>query len=182
MTTSSSAEKPEGAGLIAWVAHRELKLYFTGMGLTVLGVALGPSLITVIAIFIGLLLLGAASLGYGHFRKLCVKCMEGMPVNGAELAARKRRTLKFRHIKQRTLMIYSAVALTLSFVPPIFFTKHVAVWTFSVLVYTVTLGWGVYSGHWHRRLLPWCPDCRRGGGGGPREQVPDPLPSMTVDR
>jgi hypothetical protein len=32
---------------------------------------------------------------------------------------------------------------------------------------------------YHRLLRPWCPWCRRWDGGGPRELVPNPDPSMT---
>lgn len=34
----------------------------------------------------------------------------------------------------------------------------------------------------HRRLYPWCPLCRRGGGGGTWSRVPDPQPVNTNAR
>jgi hypothetical protein len=112
-----------------------------------------------------------------HDRTLCELCMAAMPLNPSADAQRLRRRLAVAHLgsERRAVVAYLLVLvafdLLLVIVPPEALTYASYLWAAvqSTLIYLVL----AHSAH--RRLQPWCPGCRDGGGDS-GIGAPDPLP------
>jgi hypothetical protein len=109
-----------------------------------------------------------------HDRGLCEHCMAAMPLNPSELAVRYRRRFWVSHTgaEPRYVIPYFVVLLGSNFL-----TSPIGqlVWALAqtTMIYLIL----AYSTH--RRLQPWCPWCKEGGGGADKEEpaIPDPVPS-----
>jgi hypothetical protein len=108
-----------------------------------------------------------------HDRGLCEHCLAAMPLNPSELAVRYRRRFWLSHTgaEPRFVVAYLVVLIGSNFATSP--AGHV-VWILAQtsMIYVIL----AYSTH--RRLQPWCPWCRDGGGGADdnRPAAPDPLP------
>lgn len=205
--STAAAERPEGSGFIAWLAHHEWVIY----------VAMAVELVAYIVngvrqmidapeswawtIFLSLCLafgLAASLLSINvgrHFEKLCEGCISAMPLNGSELAERRIWALRVHHASpairnwiQRKLRIGLNMAILVMM--GVHFVLLMAMfflvgWMLRVpslavsflIVSSIFLG--VVS-MWHRPLIPWCKWCQNGKGRGPREHVCDPPPLPTI--
>jgi hypothetical protein len=108
-----------------------------------------------------------------HDRRLCETCMSTMPLNAAEVAARKRRRFQITHLgsNKKLVIAYLIVLIGSAFVPG---RIGLVVWTAAQasMIYLVLS----YSSH--RKLQPWCPWCNERGPGEDEEiDAPDPIPS-----
>lgn len=133
------------------------------------------SLLTRIVAVTLLLVTATAMVGeIHHERRLCPACAEAFPLNPAEQANGKRKTaLRAFHLvaDRGRWFIYSAQITTVV-------VSFWVWWAFSAMWFVfLMLAWG---GYWHRMLGPWCPFCRGGGGGGPHECAPDPVPDPGI--
>lgn len=194
MSAAGTAGRPEGAGFVAWVAHRQWGLLLVVAALLTVQVVfrlLGGELdaafwwLGLASLTVWLVVSPVAS---RHYDRLCAECVASMPVDGQARAARLDRSLHLLHWLSepwRSTTVLGAMILA----------QNVLVWLLGsgtvlpVLAgYLVSLSWLV--GHdWlvmrHRPLVPWCPYCRwgRDGDDAPHECVPDPVPpSIVPDR
>jgi hypothetical protein len=108
-----------------------------------------------------------------HDRALCEQCVASMPLNPSELAVRYRRRFWMSHAgaEPRFTVPYLAVLIGSNF----------AAGTIGRLGWAIVQSSMVYlilSYTTHRRLQPWCPWCREGGGGSDDRDptTPDPSP------
>jgi hypothetical protein len=114
--------------------------------------------------------LGSWVLMRRHDRGLCERCLAGLPLNAAEVAARYQRRFWLAHnlSRPRVLVPYLIVLVGSDFVAT---GAGRIVWAIvqSSMIYLIM------SYTTHRRLQPWCPWCQGGDGGG--EHAPtDPQP------
>lgn len=104
-----------------------------------------------------------------HDRGLCERCMSSLPLSPSESAVRYRRRLRMVHRASSKPLVtgYIVVLIGTAFIPG---TIGLWVWSFA----QATLIYLVLSSATHRRLQPWCPECREGGDG--TRTAPEPLP------
>lgn len=188
---TASAERPEGAGWVAWLAHRQ-RLLMGAMAVLLSMRAVGRLLggeVDAALDWAGPVVIVAwltvMPVTYRHFDRLCVECVASMPVDGQARAARFDRSLRMLHwlsAPGRILLCLGVMLLAQALVSWVAGRESVV----SVLAgYLVSLVWFVGS-DWlvvrHRPLVPWCPYCRwgRGGDDAPHECVPDPVPPSVV--
>jgi hypothetical protein len=118
-----------------------------------------------------------------HDGRLCEYCVAGMPINPTESASRYRGRLAVAHLGSNRkavaayllVLVGSSVLLVggspaLRMVGPYVWSAVQATMIYLVLCHTT-----------HRRLQPWCPQCR-GGGGGDEAVDRDPAPSGSRGR
>lgn len=108
-----------------------------------------------------------------HDRGLCEHCMASMPLNPSAMAVRYRRRFWLAHTgsELRFVIPYLAVLVGLGFATT---PAGVGAWVLAQL----SIVYPILAYSTHRRLQPWCPWCRDGGGGADKDSVtPDPLPS-----
>jgi hypothetical protein len=107
-----------------------------------------------------------------HDRRLCEHCMASMPLNPSAQAVRYKRRFWLSHTgsEMRFVIPYLAVLIGLGFATT---PVGVVAW---VLAQT-TMIYAILAFATHRRLQPWCPWCRNGGGGDEELVTPDPVPS-----
>ena len=109
-----------------------------------------------------------------HDRGLCEHCVASMPLNPSAMAVRYQRRFWLTHTgtELRFVIPYLAVLIGLGFATS---PAGVAAWVLaqSTMIYAIL----AYATH--RRLQPWCPWCKEGGGGADKEEpaIPDPVPS-----
>jgi hypothetical protein len=130
-------------------------------------------------LFLGLLLLVCYLVSIQHqvTARLCIRCMEEVPVDASERAQRQHLWLRIQHMSGKTMLIILAVLLAPPWLASAFLDLSergqsllglgLDVWTFSLM----------YSMWLHHRLRPWCPYCRRWDDDGDAEWVPDPVPA-----
>lgn len=112
--------------------------------------------------------------------RLCVRCMEEVPANAAEIAERRRWALWFHH--RHDLRPLSSFGLLVGVLAVgiiggakfggTFFGEVVCYIPNDVFLFSL-----IYSVWIHHRLRPWCPYCRGWDDDGPAELVPDPDPA-----
>ena len=115
-----------------------------------------------------------------HDRRLCEHCARSMPLNPAQDAVRFRRRLELAHLAgdrrvvvgYLVLLLASNLALEPAWVPSVV-GRPVWAAVQSTMIYLML------SHDTHRRLQPWCPQCRGGGGDNEDADVPDPLPTSS---
>lgn len=218
--STAAAERPEGSGFIAWLAHHERLIYVAmgvelvayivngvmqalGMPLAWYGVARASS--TVISWTWGILFYLCAIFGMTaviltfnvakHFEKLCEGCISAMPLNGPELADKRKWVLTVNHFpsimrdwiraKLGGSFRYAVIVTTLLHTLVLIGACMLASWLFSatslgvafIIATSIFLG---IAGMWHRPLIPWCKWCNNGRGRGPREHVCEPPPLPTI--
>lgn len=109
----------------------------------------------------------------------CDYCVRHFPLDAAAEAARKERWLRAAHMRRQIIIAGGVAAILMiagQFVLPIIGI---------VATLAIYLGFGALAHirKQHNRLGPWCPICRRDGGGH-HEHVPiapEPVPSGKVD-
>jgi len=113
-----------------------------------------------------------------HDRSLCERCVAAMPLDASAAAHRNRRRMWTAHAATRPSALLVMVALLVAV--DVALVVVPATW-----VGAVSWGWAaaqgglvylVLSHTTHRRLQPWCPWCRDGGGGEGLDE-PEPVPS-----
>jgi hypothetical protein len=107
-----------------------------------------------------------------HDRRLCESCMGTMPLNAAEVAAKRRRRFAVTHLGSNKPLVaaYLIVLIGSAFIPGL---VGLVIWTAAQasMIYLVL----AYSSH--RKLQPWCPWCNeRGPGEDEVIDAPDPVP------
>ena len=123
------------------------------------------------------LVLGTWVLMRQHDRRLCEHCMASMPLNPSETAARYGARFWVAHAggDKRMVLPYLGVLLTSNFAVLLFpsmFTQVVCCLLQLSMIYLFV----AYSTH--RRLQPWCPQCKGGDHQDEEDWVaPDPVPS-----
>lgn len=210
MSTAAAAEKPEGSGFIAWLAHHEWVVYLA-LGVELLAYTVNgirqligapASLVWSIFLFTCLAIgLTGSMLTFStskHFERLCEGCIAAMPLNGPELAEKRAWALTVHHFPavlrervQRLLggRFHLAVAVVMAMQFAVFMVFFLLVgWLLHapslavalLIVGSIFLG---VVGMWHRPLIPWCKWCNSGRGRGPRERVctPPPLPTISPE-
>jgi hypothetical protein len=107
-----------------------------------------------------------------HDRTLCEHCVASMPLNPSEQAVRYKRRFWMSHTgaERRFIVPYLVVLLGSNFFPG---TIGRIAWA----VIQASMIYLILSYSTHRRLQPWCPWCREGGGGDEIVESPDPVPS-----
>lgn len=102
-----------------------------------------------------------------HDRRLCELCMVSMPLNPAEQAARYRRRFWMAHTgaEPRFLLPYLVVLVSSNFA-----TSPIGRVCWALI--QLSMIYLVLATSTHRRLQPWCPWCRAGGGGTRADDVP----------
>lgn len=106
-----------------------------------------------------------------HDRRLCEQCVAAMPLNPSEQAARYRRRFWTAHSfsEPRYLVPYLVVLIGSNFATSPAGRIGWAIVQSSMLYL-------IMSQATHRRLQPWCPWCRDGGGGEHVKDTPPLLP------
>jgi hypothetical protein len=107
-----------------------------------------------------------------HDRRLCEQCASSMPLNPGDQAARYKARFWVAHtgMERRILIPYVAVLLGSNFLPDTLLCRFV--WA----VVQLSMVYLILSHTSHRRLQPWCPWCKDGGGGSRHEDAPTPTP------
>jgi hypothetical protein len=192
------AERPEGSGPGAWLAHHwwwVLGAVFTGEVTALLaGIATPASELSAATTWFSLAALLVYCFGQlpasAHFSRLCVKCVEKIPVDGAARAERRQRSLYAFHVVNdrpvRAVLVFLGlmlVPITLTFVGVLQRNSLPLKVSSAVLFLAFVVGTSALAMR-HRPLVPWCPHCRWGrGDDGPVETVPEPTPpSRSPDR
>jgi len=98
---------------------------------------------------IGLLILLLCVVGgqISHGKVLCVRCVKAIPVNGAEMAEKRARSLKLFHLTTKIILSVLVVVALIALSQP---------W---LLLWWVLLSFLEMR---HRRVRLWCPACKGG--------------------
>jgi hypothetical protein len=106
-----------------------------------------------------------------HDRRLCERCVLGMPLNPAARAARSQRRFWMAHTgsEPRFLVPYIAVLISSNFA-----TSTIGRIGWAVI--QLSMIYLILAQSTHRRLQPWCPWCSGGGGGSEVDELPPVLP------
>lgn len=121
------------------------------------------------------------------FSRLCIRCMQDIPLNMAELAQKRKFWLKMVHVAMERrsaslwLIGYGIAVLMARWA----ILGHYPTWSnrdyswlgVGIPVTVLLYGWAVWQ---HHRLRPECPYCRRWDEGGAREPSPDPQIKSTI--
>jgi hypothetical protein len=134
-----------------------------------------PALILPIAGLLAALVLTSWLLLRRHDRRLCETCIAGLPLDPSQRAARYGFRFRTAHIGSSRLLVagYLAVVVGSNLLPG---TVGRLIWAAAQL----SMLYLVLSYVTHRRLQPWCPQCRNGGGGDP--VLHEPTPELPRDR
>lgn len=106
-----------------------------------------------------------------HDRQLCEHCAASMPLNASEQAGRFQRRFWLAHAASapHLLIPYLVLLIGSNFIPGTIGRIIWALVQFSMIYL-------IMSHSTHRRLQPWCPVCRNGGGGAKdHEDAPEPV-------
>ena len=114
-----------------------------------------------------------------HDRRLCESCMSALPLDASATAARYRRRFAIAHLASniRLTVVYLMVLLASS---PLLLNTHLLPSGPSRLLWAAIQSTMIYlmlSYSTHRKLQPWCPECRGGDGGREDVTAPDPIPT-----
>jgi hypothetical protein len=107
-----------------------------------------------------------------HDRRLCEACMLSMPLNAAERAsAYKLRFWMAHNLSDVKFMVpYMVVLISSNFAT----NTTIGRWCWAII--QLSMIYLILSYSTHRKLQPWCPWCRDGGGGEHVEDLPPVLP------
>ena len=114
-----------------------------------------------------------------HDRRLCETCMASMPLNAEELAVRYKHRFAVAHLAQnRALTVAYLLALLASnfvLLNPSVLPDPLGRYVWALV--QTTMIYLILASATHRKLQPWCPQCK--GGGGEKEDVdaPEPVPT-----
>ncbi len=184
MTTASAAGQPgRRHAVMMWLGHYGSELYLAGM--TAVGVALAttqglPTAVqwAVAAFVLPIMLLAVTAVALQfvvHDQNLCLRDLTQAPLGDPEGEVQRRMWWLRRYHRQRVivsvlatfiLILVMAVALGLG-------SAGAIVQTTALLAFIAFGCFKMQSTRIHRRLQPWCPMCRWGGGDdGPEEPSP----------
>lgn len=174
MSTASAGESPRWA----WFAHYQMQFVIGAIAVVVisdisklLDLAVIANALGWVATFCLLVFCVANSAVNVHLGMLCSRCLDAIPVDGAVQVKRRDWALRARHWMWahpwRAGLTLIAL-LVLSFFGPFAWIGHYVLWPFFAVDTWMT--------RFHRRVVPWCPYCRGGGGGGLVE-LPNPVPT-----
>lgn len=119
-----------------------------------------------------------------HDRHLCERCIASWPMDPEAEVTKHGWRLRFIH---RFLdlgvvrLVLIAMGVFMIILTGIILLPRWPSVALSVLVYGMCAGLTVLL-HTHKRLQPWCPQCRGRGGGGHFESDPVTPPSVRADR
>lgn len=114
-----------------------------------------------------------------HDRRLCEFCMASLPLDASQVAARYRRRLAVAHIGS-DLRITAAYLIVLIASSPVLLNTKLLPTPMAQLVWAAIQASMIYlvlSYRTHRKLQPWCPQCRGGDGGHDHVDAPEPVPT-----
>ena len=106
-----------------------------------------------------------------HDRRLCEACMSAMPLDAAAQATKFKRRFWTAHTgsEPRYLVPYLVLLIGSNFVTS---TPGRIFWAAMQL----SMIYLILAQSTHRRLQPWCPWCRGGGGGEDVDETPPVIP------
>lgn len=178
-TTSDGGFRRQLDGVTAWVTHASIwigalcvlpdTVFYLVHPMTPMPVTWWTAISTVMVLFV------YVAMGIHECRAMCIRCMEAVPADAAVRAVAEggwdRRWLRVYHLSMRFWLVLAISASAIALL------THVAAVN---LVWSVQVVGLVTSWRYHRLLRPWCPFCRRwgGGGDGDPESVPEPDPTM----
>lgn len=172
-----TAALPNESPLLVWLAHHHLKVGVAGIGLFFASLPIPSDLAWLgVAVVASALLAGflfgidAAAIHTGLF---CDYCMARITADGAGEAARRARTLRFVHHEWRRTE--SAAYVVMVAAPYVGWLVGVDVLRFLGMPLLPWMAWSAWTVVVHRRLQPWCPQCRRRRGDD-RDETPSPQP------
>jgi hypothetical protein len=161
-----------------WGSQVLIAALFVTIAIVVRPLPYDSAAMTLVPVLLVLTVVASWLLMRQHDRRLCEDCLRGLPLNPAQDAARFRRRLMLAHlagdrrvvVSYLLLLLASNLALVPGSVPPV---VGRALWAAvqSTMIYLM-LAYGT-----HRRLQPWCPQCRGGGDDRQDADAPDPLPA-----
>ena len=114
-----------------------------------------------------------------HDRRLCESCMSTLPLDASRSAVRYRRRLAVAHLGS-DLRITVAYLVVLIGSSPVLLDTNLLPHPLAEYVWAAiqsTMIYLVLSYTTHRRLQPWCPECRGGDGGLEDVDAPEPIPT-----
>ena len=124
------------------------------------------------------LVIGSWILMRRHDRRLCEQCMSSMPLDASNLAARRGRRFALAHLgsNRRFVVGYLVILIGSNFVllDTALLPASASRWLWAAIQSTMIYLILAYSTH--RKLQPWCPQCRDGGGGLDVD-APEPVPT-----
>lgn len=116
---------------------------------------------------------------YVHERgPLCETCISSMPLNVQETVERRMRFLRFRHkVADSPYIVWKLIGFWLAyFVGLLLLGGHSVGGMLFGALFNTAIAYLLFATAVHRRLSPWCPWCRRGGGGEDEQiEAPDPV-------
>lgn len=177
------------------VGHHKTRVWTAYVACTLIGgITLGllDAPLLIIPAVVALLAAGALvmKLEGMHDRRLCEGCISSLPLNPSEAAARKDRPLRAVHWTNNRrplflLLVAFSIAVPVSgFLVQLRWRWHLPgslPFILSGFAMLLVWLWFVRAFDIHRRLSPWCPYCRRRGGGGGLH-MPSPEPAGSTGR
>lgn len=164
---------PRGERITARLGHHAGGLLIASI-VAVVAVGLkplpGPFQYTVPIALVGVVLLSWLSMR-AHDRRLCEQCAAEIPLNPAARATKLRRRFWMAHTgaEPRFLIPYVLVLVGSNFATSTIGRVGWALMQLSMIYL-------ILSQSTHRKLQPWCPWCRDGGGGEDVKETPPVLP------
>lgn len=189
MVSIPAAGNP-GRGWWTWIAHHQPAVIGL-IGAFFLLDLLVSSWFTIAIVATGALL---GAVGVWHLRvRICERCADDVPLDGAAAAEKNRMSLWLvhristpldgflQHIANHPILIAVAsvaVVFALDWIGAlsIIVAGIRVVWLPLFVATILFLMYGMRAGQRHDSLQPWCPWCRSGGGGDD-ETVPEPRPT-----
>jgi len=120
-----------------------------------------------------------------HDRQLCERCVLAIPLDTQAAVDKHRRALRIMHgprtLRGNLILAGVLLACLLGWVVGLFISVP---WYLSVPIVMVIIGFGgivaPWSYEWHRRLQPWCPQCRDDNGWDDDDVIPEPSPDPQI--
>jgi hypothetical protein len=114
-----------------------------------------------------------------HDRRLCESCMSTLPLDASQSAVRFARRLAVAHLGSdlRITITYLVVLIGSS---PLLLDTNLLPHPVAEYVWAAIQSSMIYlvlSYTTHRRLQPWCPQCRGGDNGRDDVDAPEPIPT-----
>jgi hypothetical protein len=171
---AESAGLPWGERLSATLGHHATNM-LAGAIVAVVGIQLLP-MPPLMALTVSLTLFAFVLLCWllmrEHDRRLCEQCVHEIPLNPAEHAKRYQRRFWMAHTgsEPRFLGPYLIVLVSSNFA-----TSGIGRVGWALV--QLSMVYLILSQATHRKLQPWCPWCRDGGGGEEVDETPPVLPN-----
>jgi hypothetical protein len=170
---ADSARLPWGERLSATLGHHAVNMLVASI-FAVVALQLVPlPMVTAMAVSITLFafVLLCWLLMREHDRRLCEHCVLAMPLNPSERAKRYHRRLWMAHtgLEPRFVVPYLVVLISSNFA-----TSTIGRIGWALI--QLSMAYLILSQSTHRKLQPWCPWCRDGGGGEEVDETPPVVP------